>query len=208
MLEVSALHVSIGAIEIIRDAQLSLGERQFSGLIGRNGAGKTTLMRALMGALPARGIMTLDRLDLLAEPALGLGYMPEDRRLVPEFVVEENILLPALATGSTDARERLERIYALMPEVANFRRRRAVELSGGQQKMIALARALMAGRRLLVLDEPFEGLAPALARRLGEVLSNLKDEGVSVLMSESNETHVIDLLDRTFRIERGAVVAG
>ena len=100
MLEVSALHVSIGAIEIIRDAQLSLGERQFSGLIGRNGAGKTTLMRALMGALPARGIMTLDGLDLLAEPAhrraaLGLGYMPEDRRLVPEFAVEENILLPA-----------------------------------------------------------------------------------------------------------------
>ena len=192
MLEVSALHVSIGAIEIIRDAQLSLGERQFSGLIGRNGAGKTTLMRALMGALPARGIMTLDGLDLLAEPAhrraaLGLGYMPEDRRLVPEFVVEENILLPALATGSTDARERLERIYALMPEVANFRRRRALELSGGQQKMVALARALMAGRRLLVLDEPFEGLAPALARRLGEVLSNLKGEGVSVLMSESNE---------------------
>ena len=162
MLEVSALHVSIGAIEIIRDAQLSLGERQFSGLIGRNGAGKTTLMRALMGALPARGIMALNGLDLLAEPAhrraaLGLGYMPEDRRLVPEFVVEENILLPALATGSTDARERLERIYALMPEVANFRRRRAVELSGGQQKMIALARAVMAGRRLLVLDEPFEG---------------------------------------------------
>jgi branched-chain amino acid transport system ATP-binding protein len=213
MLEVSALHVSIGAIEIIRDAQLSLGERQFSGLIGRNGAGKTTLMRALMGALPARGIMTLDGVDLLAEPAhrraaLGLGYMPEDRRLVPEFAVEENILLPALATGSTDARERLERIYALMPEVANFRRRRALELSGGQQKMVALARALMAGRRLLVLDEPFEGLAPALARRLGEVLSNLKGEGVSVLMSESNETHVIDLLDRTFRIERGAVVAG
>ncbi|MDP1882362.1 MAG: ATP-binding cassette domain-containing protein, partial [Bradyrhizobium sp.] len=126
----------------------------------------------------------------------------------PEFAVEENILLPALATGSTDARERLERIYALMPEVANFRRRRALELSGGQQKMVALARALMAGRRLLVLDEPFEGLAPALARRLGEVLSNLKGEGVSVLMSESNETHVIDLLDRTFRIERGAVVAG
>ena len=94
-----------------------------------------------------------------------------------------------------------------MPEVANFRRRRAVELSGGQQKMIALARALMAGRRLLVLDEPFEGLAPALARRLGEVLSNLRGEGVSVFMSESNETHVIDLLDRTFRIERGAVVA-
>jgi branched-chain amino acid transport system ATP-binding protein len=213
MLEISGLHVSIGAIPIIRDATLSLGEGQFSGLIGRNGAGKTTLMRAIMGALPATGSMHLDGHDLLAEPAhrrasLGLGYMPEDRRLVPEFVVEENILLPALATGAADAKVRLERVYSLMPEVANFRRRRALELSGGQQKLVALARALMAGRRLLVLDEPFEGLAPALARRLGEVLVNLKTEKVSVLMSESNETHVIDLLDRTFRIERGAVTVG
>jgi branched-chain amino acid transport system ATP-binding protein len=213
MLEISGLHVSIGTIEIIRDANLSLGEGQFSGLIGRNGAGKTTLLRALMGALPATGTMQFDGRNLLAEPAhrratLGLGYMPEDRRLVPEFVVEENILLPALATGATDGKARLEQIYTWMPEVANFRRRRALELSGGQQKLVALARALMAGRRLLVLDEPFEGLAPALARRLGEVLANLKSEKVSVLMSESNESHVIDLLDRTFRIERGAVKSG
>jgi branched-chain amino acid transport system ATP-binding protein len=213
MLDIADLHVSIGPIEIIRNATLSLGEGQFCGLIGRNGAGKTTLLRAVMGALPSTGRMRFDGLDLLAEPAhsraaLGLGYMPEDRRLVPEFVVEENILLPSLATGATDAKARLERIYALMPEVANFRRRRALELSGGQQKLVALARALMAGRRLLVLDEPFEGLAPALARRLGEVLSNLKTENISVLMSESNESHVTDLLDRTFRIERGAVKAG
>jgi branched-chain amino acid transport system ATP-binding protein len=213
MLEISRLNVSIGTIEIIRGATLSLGEGQYSGLIGRNGAGKTTLLRAVMGALPAKGSMKLDGLDLLAEPAhrraaLGLGYMPEDRRLVPEFIVEDNILLPSLATGATDGRQRLEQIYTWMPEVANFRRRRALELSGGQQKLVALARALMAGRRLLVLDEPFEGLAPALARRLGEVLSNLKSEKISVLMSESNESHVIDLLDRTFRIERGAVTAG
>ncbi len=213
MLEISRLTVSIGTIEIIRDATLSLGEGQYSGLIGRNGAGKTTLLRALMGSLPAKGSMMLDGRDLLAEPAhrraaLGLGYMPEDRRLVPEFVVEDNILLPSLATGAIDGRQRLEQIYTWMPEVANFRHRRALELSGGQQKLVALARALMAGRRLLLLDEPFEGLAPALARRLGEVLSNLKSEKISVLMSESNESHVTDLLDRTFRIERGAVTAG
>ncbi len=213
MLEIKGLHVSIGAVEIIRDATLTIGEGQFSGLIGRNGAGKTTLLRAIMGALSSHGKMMFDGRNLLAEPAharatLGLGYMPEDRRLVPEFVVEENIMLPALATGATDAKARLERVYALIPEVTNFRRRRALELSGGQQKMVALARALMAGRRLLVLDEPFEGLAPALARRLGEVLSNLKSEKVSVLMSESNESHAIDLFDSTFRIERGAVTPG
>lgn len=213
MLEVAGLNVSIGAVQIIRGAALGMHEGQFCGLIGRNGAGKTTLLRALMGALPATGQVTFDGRDLLKQAAharveLGVGYMPEDRRLVPEFTVEENVRLPALAASIADAGARLERIYHLMPEVAAFRSRRALELSGGQQKMVALARALMAGRRMLLLDEPFEGLAPALARRLGEVLASLKTEKISVLMSESNETHVIDLLDRVFRIERGAVSAG
>ncbi len=213
MLTVEGLHVSIGAVEIIRDAHVALDEGQFCGLIGRNGAGKTTFMRALMGALPSTGRVMLDGKNMLEQPGharvlAGIGYMPEDRRLVPEFTVEENVMLPAVAVRKPDAAARLARIYALMPEVAKFKQRRALELSGGQQKMVALARALMAGTRLLVLDEPFEGLAPALARRLGEVLADLKSEKVSVLMSESNESHVIDLLERTFRIERGVVNPG
>ncbi len=181
-----------------------------AGLIGRNGAGKTTLMRALMGLVPATGSVVLGALDLMAlaphrRPHQGLGYMPEDRRLVPELTVEENLMLPAWSIGLEDAAGRRDWIFGLMPEIEKFRQSRALQLSGGQQKMVALGRALMAGTRLLLLDEPFEGLAPALARRLAEVLSDLKQEGVSVLLAESNETHVADLLDRIFHIERGQV---
>ena len=210
MLRVADLNVSIGPIPIIRDASLAVNEGEMCGLIGRNGAGKTTLIRALMGALPAQGKAELGHVDLLTLPAhrrvgQGVGYMPEDRRLVPEFTVEENIRLPTWATQIEGVDQRLEWIYSIMPEVARFNRRRALELSGGQQKMVALARALMAGTRILLLDEPFEGLAPALARRLGEVLASLKTEGVSVLIAESNEVHVLDLLARAYFIERGTV---
>jgi branched-chain amino acid transport system ATP-binding protein len=210
MLKVANLSVSIGAVAIIRSVSLELAAGEMCGLIGRNGAGKTTLMRALMGALPASGTAELAGTDLLFLPphrriAHGIGYMPEDRRLVPEFTALENILLPSWAAKFSDVHERLDWIFAVMPEVARLRARRALELSGGQQKMVALARAVMAGRRMLLLDEPFEGLAPALARRLAEVLANLKAQTVSVLISESNEIHVADLLARAYRIERGMV---
>jgi branched-chain amino acid transport system ATP-binding protein len=212
MLEVSDLDVSIGPIPIIRAASFAVKQGEMCGLIGRNGAGKTTILRALMGALPARGRVELDHVDLLALPAhrraaQGIGYMPEDRRLVPELTVEENICLPTWSTQIEGIEKRLAWILALMPEVARFSRRRALDLSGGQQKMVALARALMAGTRILLLDEPFEGLAPALAGRLAEVLANLKTEGVSVLISESNEVHISEMLARAYRIERGVVVA-
>src|SRR3569623_3197917 len=172
MLRVSDQDVSIGPIPILRGASLAVNKGEMCGLIGRNGAGKTTLLRALMGALPASGKAELGHVDLMTLPAhrrasFGIGYMPEDRRLAPEFTVEENIRLPTWSTRVDGVDERMEWIFGIMPEVARFASRRALELSGGQQKMVALARALVAGTRILLLDEPFEGLAPALARRLG-----------------------------------------
>jgi branched-chain amino acid transport system ATP-binding protein len=212
MLRVTGLNVAIGPVPIIRNASLALDKGEFCGLIGRNGAGKTTLLRALMGAIPATGAVALDDVDLLQEPphrrvGHGIGYMPEDRRLVPDFTVEQNIRLPSWTTPMDDVEQRLAWIFSIMPEVAAFRDRSSLALSGGQQKLVALARALMAGKKMLLLEEPFEGLAPALARRLGEVMSDLKGQGVSILIAESNEGHVADLLSRAFRIERGAVAA-
>jgi branched-chain amino acid transport system ATP-binding protein len=211
MLRVSGLDARIGPVQILDGVGLAMDEGEMGGLIGRNGAGKTTFMRALMGLVPATGRAELGDIDLMSvhpyrRPHFGLGYMPEDRRLVPDLTVEENLMLPAWSMHLEGAGGRLEWILALIPEIEKFRRSRAIQLSGGQQKLVALGRALMAGTRLLLLDEPFEGLAPALARRLAEVLSNLKQEGVSVLLAESNETHVADLLDRIFHIERGRIL--
>jgi branched-chain amino acid transport system ATP-binding protein len=213
ILALDGLNVDIGAANILRDATLSIPAGVMCGLIGRNGAGKTTLMRAIMGLIPARsGRIAFDARDLLAAAPfrrahLGIGYLPEDRRLMPHLTSEENILLPAWVTEMPETASRLRWIYELMPEVAKFSSRHANQLSGGQQKMLALARALMCGTKLLLLDEPFEGLAPALARRLGEVLTELKTEGLSVFMAESNETHVRDLFDQVFLIERGSIAA-
>src|ERR1700733_8496848 len=150
MFRVSNLNVSIGPIPVIRSASFALEEGDMCGLIGRNGSGKTTLFRAIMGALPASGMAELGQVDLLKLPphlrvAHGIGYMPEDRRLVPEFTVEENIRLPAISLKMSGADQRLDWIFGLMPEVAAFRARPSLELSGGQQKLVALARALMAG---------------------------------------------------------------
>lgn len=213
-LEVRSLHVAFDRIPILRGVSLEVPVGKMVGLIGRNGAGKTTLMRAIMGLIPRQAERIAaagEDLQLLAPYALarrGISYMPEDRKLIPALTVEENILLPAWAIGMRDSNKRLDWIYGLMPEVRDFRQRRALQLSGGQQKLVALARALMPGNRLLLLDEPFEGVAPVLSRRLTEVIVGLRQEGVSVILSESDGTHSADLVDLVYRIERGVVTAG
>lgn len=214
MLEVKDLDVDIGVVPVLRGVALGVPTGQMCGLIGRNGAGKTTLMRSVMGALRARaGSIQFGDRDVTAEPGhrrahLGIGYMPEDRRLVPDLTAEDNILVPVWATRRTDYQKRLEWIYGLIPEVAAFRMRNATELSGGQQKMVALARALIVGTKLLLLDEPTEGIAPVLARRFIEILRDLKAEGESVLVAESNDKHIAGLLDRSYVIERGSITRG
>ena len=211
MLKIDALDVSIESVNVLRGVALSVAAGQFAGLVGRNGAGKTTLLRSVMGLLPwNRGTIEFEGRSLRGIPAhgrarLGIGYLPEDRRLVPQLTVEENVLLPAWATGSKDLVRRLAGIYRRIPEVAALAKQRALQLSGGQQKLVALARALMCGTTLLLLDEPFEGVAPVLALRLAEVIAQLKHEGLSVIVAGSEVSYSRAMLDVVFTIDRGAI---
>ena len=211
MLEISDVNVSIKRTNILQSIDLYVPNGNVVGLIGRNGAGKTTLMRTVMGFLPVdKGDIRfedqpLTRLTAHSRARMGIGYMPEDRKLVPTLTVEENILLSFWATKNDSLPERLPWVYELIPEVTEFSGRKAMDLSGGQQKLVALARALFCGTKLLLLDEPFEGVAPVLAQRLAEVIAKLKEHGQSVLLSESDHVHSAELLDRLYVIERGAV---
>jgi branched-chain amino acid transport system ATP-binding protein len=212
MLHIENLEVSIASVGILRNVSMAVPTGKFIGLIGRNGAGKTTLMRSIMGILrPRRGSIVFDGAPIGKQSPVhqrartGMGYMPEDRRLVPSLTVEENVLIPAWSAGIANPYKRLADIYRMIPEVDAFSDRKALQLSGGQQKLVALARALMCGTKLLLLDEPFEGVAPVLAKRLAEVIAGLKQHGLSIVLTESGLSHSRELLDVIYSIDRGQV---
>ena len=211
MLQVDGLRVTIKGFVILRGISLDVPPGGLIGLVGRNGAGKTTTLKSLMGILPvSAGSIRFDGDDLIRVPAYrraqsGIGYMPEDRRLIGALSVEDNILLPAWASGLEDGDQRLSSIYQLMPDVRELARRKASQLSGGQQKLVALARALMSGTKLLLLDEPFEGLSPAFGEKLAGTIRELQRAGLSVLMAESDLKR-ISFCDTIYTIERGEII--
>ena len=209
MLVVQDVSVKIGAILALKGFSLEIKKGEMVALIGRNGAGKTTLLKSIMGVnkLTKGSILfensNLDNLASHSRASLGIGYMPEDRGLIPELTVEENILLPSWTLKQLDGNKRLSLVYKIMPELKEMSDRKALLLSGGQQKMAALGRALVAGTQLLLLDEPFEGVAPALSQRLGEDIRGLQEQNLSIILSQSELNHTEDIFDKQYVIERG-----
>ncbi|MCA1359955.1 ATP-binding cassette domain-containing protein [Bradyrhizobium sp. IC3069] len=214
MLDFENVNVAIADAPVLRSVSFSLPPGATAALIGRNGAGKTTTVRTIMGFTKASGTVRLGGQDLghvppHRRPFLGIGYAPEDRRLFSAFTVEENILLPARVAklSAEEARRRLERAYSVLPELEELAGRPAGSVSGGQGKMVALGRALMLGTRLVILDEPFQGLAPVLAQRYAEALRRLRshDRDITLLITESNPKLLETFADVTLTIERGEI---
>ena len=217
MLAFDKVDVTINGVQILRRMSFAVKTAETVAMIGRNGAGKTTTLRSIMGFTNVRGQMTFDGADLSAvrppdRPGLGIGYAPEDRRLFSAFTVEENILMPGQVAkfSSAELRRRLDHVYGILPELKEMAPRPAGMVSGGQGKMVALGRALMIGTRLLMLDEPFQGLAPALARRYAEALRTLRDhdQEVTLIITESNPALLRTFAHRALVIERGEIREG
>ncbi|HEY7675805.1 MAG TPA: ATP-binding cassette domain-containing protein [Candidatus Methylomirabilis sp.] len=211
MLKVEGLRVTIKGFIILRGVTLDIPRGGLVGLVGRNGAGKTTTLKTIMGLMPVTGgTLALEGADLVRVPGhkrapLGIGYMPEDRRLIGALTVEDNVLMPAWATGQPDGHRRLEHIYQIMPDVRVLAGRRAAACSGGQQKMVALARAVMSGTKLLLLDEPFEGLSPAMGEKFAGTIQVLQREGLAILIAESDNKR-LHFIEKIIAIERGEIV--
>ena len=206
-LRIRDVSAAIGGAVVLRRVEVEVGSGEVSALVGPNGAGKTTTMRVVMGFVrPSGGRVEIDGRNVTGmKPheisGLGVGYSPEDRRLFPSLTVRENLELPIRALGLD--RDRLETVLTLIPQLRELLGKRASQLSGGQQKLVALARALIVGTRVALLDEVLEGLSPTMREfAMGVVREYAKTSGAAILMAESNESYVASA-DSVYWIERG-----
>lgn len=219
MLELERVHTYRGPAHILHGVSLTVSPAEAVCLVGRNGAGKTTTIESIMGLLPVRaGKITFQGRDITRLPTherarLGIGYSPEDAGIFPDLTVAENFLISQRLTGSrrkpgasSSDREIQARILALFPEITTFTRRRGLNLSGGQKKMVAIARAMAHSPSILLLDEPFEGLAPVVVDRFIEAVKQIKGMGISLLIAESNLMTATRVADRLYAIDRGEII--
>jgi branched-chain amino acid transport system ATP-binding protein len=219
LLAVEDVHTYRGPAHVLQGVSLLVGAREAVCLVGRNGAGKTTTIDSIMGLLPVRsGAIRLAGKDITRRPAherarLGIGYAPEDAGIFPDLTVGENFQISqslarragkAAAAAGADGID--QQVLALFPEMAAFGRRRGLFLSGGQKKMVAIGRAMTLSPSVLLLDEPFEGLAPVVVTRFIEAVKQIKAMGVSLLIAESNLTTAARVADRLYAIDRGEII--
>jgi branched-chain amino acid transport system ATP-binding protein len=212
-LKIEHLHVALDGTGVLRDVGLRVGEGELVCLVGRNGAGKTTTFRSIMGFVrPTRGDITWRGQSLIGLPTysiarLGLGYTPEGSEVFGELTVADNIALPTWSrkTGAT-TESRTAKAYAVFPALEKYRERGAMQLSGGERKMVSIARAMALDPQLLLLDEAFEGLSPALLPTISDGLHRILSQGRSILLAESNYYHLPSFAHRIYIVERGEVV--
>ena len=212
MLALEDVRAGYGRVEVLHGVDLALEPGRILGLLGRNGAGKTTTVRAIMGLVDGlRGSIRIDGTELVGVtphrvPGHGIAYVPQGRRLFPEMTVQENLRLGALA-GRGESAERLAYLLDLFPALKDRMQTPARRLSGGQQQMVAMARALASGPRVLLLDEPTEGLQPSLVDRILEAISELRATGTTMLLVEQKVEAALAVADRIAFIENGRIRA-
>ncbi len=207
-LHAEGLHTYYGKSHILHGVSLEAQEGKVTALLGRNGAGKTTTLRSLMGlTAPREGRVVIFGHDTTRWPpfriaACGVGYVPEGRRIFSNLSVEENLKVPLERAGPWT----IPRIYELFPRLAERKSNRGRQLSGGEQEMLAIARALLLNPKLLILDEPSQGLAPLIVREVFRIVSQMRDEGISVLLVEQNARMSLEIADHAYVLDDGGIV--
>jgi len=213
ILRIDGLVVGYGTSVIVQGVSLQVDEGEIVSLIGRNGAGKTTTLRSIIGLTPARAgtIHLRDRPIMRRAPfeiaRLGVGYVPDNRRIFPDLTVEENLLLAARNIVNRQGRWDVQKVYALFPALVPLRASRGDHLSGGEQKMLAIGRALMMDPELILLDEPAEGLAPLVVKHFIEVLRDIRRTGATILLADQNVLFCRKVASRAYVMEKGTIVA-